>query len=222
MPKTDIDRLTEEYAPRLFEILAPEMRRTADNFASWLFSTALISAGFQRAESDFEKRIEPAFSNTLDELTAAAVAAFLARTKTSKRPSKERLALVRRQAKNLLNKALDTLRDAVDFRPGETPLDELLSDEHIRMIASDIAGTAATLAEDATARANDITTRKWFSQGSNVRPAHRSAHGQQSDAEGFFTVGGERCRHPRDPNLSPELRVNCKCYQAYLVNGVWV
>ena len=43
----------------------------------------------------------------------------------------------------------------------------------------------------------------------HARPAHWDANGQKADAEGNFTVGGEKAKYPGDPNLSAEQRVNC-------------
>ena len=44
-----------------------------------------------------------------------------------------------------------------------------------------------------------------------ARESHFEANGQKADAEGNFTIGGEKARYPGDPNLSAEQRVHCRC-----------
>lgn len=45
----------------------------------------------------------------------------------------------------------------------------------------------------------------------HARQSHWNANGQKSDADGNFTVGGEKCKYPGDPDLSASQRVNCRC-----------
>ncbi len=45
-----------------------------------------------------------------------------------------------------------------------------------------------------------------------VRPAHRKANTQTIKPGRMFYVGGEYCRYPHDPTLSPENRSGCRCW----------
>lgn len=52
----------------------------------------------------------------------------------------------------------------------------------------------------------------WMSTGDErTRDDHLAAHGQVVAVGETFTVGGEEARFPRDPNLSPGQRINCRC-----------
>ncbi len=66
---------------------------------------------------------------------------------------------------------------------------------------------AATLAGVAA-----IKIQKWWmTRGdSKVRPEHVAADGQQA-VDGYFSVGGELLRYPKDPNGSPSNVINCRC-----------
>lgn len=65
-----------------------------------------------------------------------------------------------------------------------------------------------------TRAAQDLPDLKhtWLSTGdSRTRATHLAAHGQTVGIGEEFLVGGELARFPRDPNLSPENRINCRC-----------
>lgn len=65
--------------------------------------------------------------------------------------------------------------------------------------------------EDQIAR-GIVTNMKWFANDdAHTRPTHWAAHDQHADANGEFTVGGEKCKFPGDPSLSAAQRVNCRC-----------
>jgi|TARA_R110000824_G_scaffold196949_2_gene380209 hypothetical protein len=57
-----------------------------------------------------------------------------------------------------------------------------------------------------------IKMRKWWiTRGdSKVRPAHVAADGQEA-VDGYFSVGGELLRYPKDPNGSAANVINCRC-----------
>lgn len=54
--------------------------------------------------------------------------------------------------------------------------------------------------------------RQWVAMGGNTRDAHEAANGQLEDAQGMFTVGGERTPYPCGFGLSAKNSVNCRCF----------
>lgn len=48
-----------------------------------------------------------------------------------------------------------------------------------------------------------------------VRDTHQEADGQTVPIDAPFTVGGEECQYPGDPNLSDEEACNCRCVVTY-------
>lgn len=54
-------------------------------------------------------------------------------------------------------------------------------------------------------------TRTWAALA-GARPAHAGAHDTAEDADGMFTVGGERTPYPAGPGLSAANSVNCRCF----------
>lgn len=77
--------------------------------------------------------------------------------------------------------------------------------------------TTGTVQKDVWAEMNDRETdpkrkiiREWLSEP-GARDAHETARGQKEDADGMFTVGGERTPYPAGPNLSADNSVNCRC-----------
>lgn len=62
--------------------------------------------------------------------------------------------------------------------------------------------------------------KRWVRSGKlNPRADHVRAHNQTVLAGEFFTVAGERMRHPRDPNASAANTVNCGCMAVPVVDG---
>jgi phage portal protein BeeE len=58
-----------------------------------------------------------------------------------------------------------------------------------------------------------VRYKVWVSrEDAKVRPSHRSAEGQRVPIDQSFTVGGQTCMFPCDPDLSPGERCNCRCY----------
>jgi hypothetical protein len=56
------------------------------------------------------------------------------------------------------------------------------------------------------------TGSEWLTtMDEHARQSHWNANGQKSDAEGNFTVGGEKAKYPGDPDLSASQRINCRC-----------
>ena len=54
-------------------------------------------------------------------------------------------------------------------------------------------------------------TAVWMTRGdSRVRPEHIAADGQEA-VDGYFSVGGELLRYPKDPNGSAGNIINCRC-----------
>jgi phage portal protein BeeE len=57
-----------------------------------------------------------------------------------------------------------------------------------------------------------VDSSEWLTtMDEHARQAHWDANGQKSDKDGNFTVGGELCKYPGDPNLSAAQRINCRC-----------
>ncbi len=63
--------------------------------------------------------------------------------------------------------------------------------------------------------------RKWnATNDARTRPDHRIAHGQIRGKDGFYRVGGERLRYPRDPRANASQTVRCRCVETADVIGV--
>lgn len=81
----------------------------------------------------------------------------------------------------------------------------------------------ARQAEDEIVNENVPLNKEWLNaQDARVRPAptahvsmlrwnHKVVHGQRRKIDEFFDVSGEKAMFPRDPNLSPENSVGCRC-----------
>jgi hypothetical protein len=75
-------------------------------------------------------------------------------------------------------------------------------------------------------RANAPDARAWITaQDERVRPTHRDADGQTIPANLRYAIdkptgGAELARAPRDQNLSPANRLNCRCIDVLLPGAV--
>lgn len=90
----------------------------------------------------------------------------------------------------------------------------------VAAVAARIADAEATAAVESgrhatfkvLASSGRVVGRKWYTcRDGRVRDAHRKAHGQVVRGDAPFIVGGEQCKFPGDPELSPGNRVNCRC-----------
>jgi HK97 family phage portal protein len=101
---------------------------------------------------------------------------------------------------------------------GEEELARLLKEKF-----SDLKVSRANAIARTTATATTGTVQKsvWDELGgirrswvalSGARSAHAAAHDQLEDAEGKFTVGGERTSYPAGEGLSASNSVNCRCF----------
>jgi hypothetical protein len=70
--------------------------------------------------------------------------------------------------------------------------------------------TTGTVQKSVWAEIGGIT-RTWAALA-GARPAHAGAHDTAEDADGMFTVGGERTPYPAGPGLSAANSVNCRCF----------
>lgn len=59
-------------------------------------------------------------------------------------------------------------------------------------------------------------TKTWLATGSNPRPTHADADGQEVAYGEQFSVGGYECDYPGDEALPPEERCNCYCSVEYV------
>lgn len=65
-----------------------------------------------------------------------------------------------------------------------------------------------------------VAVKTWRTVGDGkVRDAHSAANGQTVDADGFFTVGGEKLEYPGDRWSGASLKnvINCRCTALYSV-----
>lgn len=80
-----------------------------------------------------------------------------------------------------------------------------------------ISRTETTSAANYTAveagkEANYLTIKEWLSiEDNRTRPSHAEANGQQTDLNGFFTVGGEQLEYAGDPRGSAGNIISCRC-----------
>jgi hypothetical protein len=77
---------------------------------------------------------------------------------------------------------------------------------------------AANLGSLLGAQATGLKLEKFWiaTPDGRTRDDHAKAGGQGAPLQdGFFVVGGERCRYPGDPMLSAKQRCNCRCSQGY-------
>jgi HK97 family phage portal protein len=101
---------------------------------------------------------------------------------------------------------------------GEEELARLLKEKFSDLKASRANAIARTTA---TATTGTVQKSVWDELGgikrswvalSGARAEHAAAHDQLEDAEGKFTVGGERTSYPAGEGLSASNSVNCRCF----------
>jgi hypothetical protein len=94
----------------------------------------------------------------------------------------------------------------------------LLARRRSLVIARTELVSAANLGSLLGAQATGLKLEKFWiaTPDGRTRHDHASAGGQEAPLQdGFFVVGGERCRYPGDPMLSAKQRCNCRCSQGY-------
>ena len=116
----------------------------------------------------------------------------------------------------------DTIQEALKNEGIATPEDLAAKIEEI-FARYDVEGgntqnIATTTATATTGAAQDHTAKSigakktWLSQrDGDVRPAHIRADGQVANAQGLFTVGGEKMKYPAGGGIAAN-NCNCRCY----------
>jgi hypothetical protein len=93
-----------------------------------------------------------------------------------------------------------------------------LAPERAVRIARTELVTASNVGSLLGAEATGLKLEKFWiaTPDGRTRPDHANANGQGSPLQnGFFQVGGYRCRYPGDPLLPASERVNCRCAVGY-------
>ena len=88
---------------------------------------------------------------------------------------------------------------------------EMLSNSRVNTIAQTTSSNVTSGMQYSVYKSQNLKM-SWLSmRDKNVRPDHRAADGQLQDANGYFTVGGEKTIRPLGPGLSSKNVVNCRC-----------
>lgn len=74
---------------------------------------------------------------------------------------------------------------------------------------------------DQAETAGVLLRRTWnATRDKRTRADHAAAHGQIRNQQGYYLVGGERLRYPRDPRASARQTIRCRCVETAEVMGV--
>lgn len=121
---------------------------------------------------------------------------------------KESVDTVKRELANLLKRNAGKTPDEV--AAAITAKFNTYSDSRARAIANTSGNRAANMVRSAVWSDAGISSEWLSSRDAVVRLSHIEADGQRADAEGFFTVGGDRMEYPCGGSLASE-NVNCRC-----------
>lgn len=111
----------------------------------------------------------------------------------------------------------DDLADALGIDGDSGVLSDASAENIGRSLATGLIAGAGFAALSWFADGRKATaTKTWRTQrDSRVRDAHADADGQTVALDEPFDIGGEEAMYPGDPQLPPELAINCRCYLEY-------
>lgn len=174
--------------------------------------------------ASMSKRVQEAMQKHIETITATALGDANASPEDLSATFDERMAAASEESTALITGIFGTAKEELQAK---IAANTQASEEELRSMVREyftqfpsyrserIARTTATFLTTRTQREtwDEVgASYRWLTmRDAAVRDDHQKADGQKPDKEGYFTVGGEKTKHPAGKGLSAKQATGCRC-----------